>query len=95
MFMAQGARPARSPIGELPRSRSADQGPGSAILARCGFIFDQVVRSVEPDLVDHLKRLEIEPQVFLLRWIRLLFCADGQVNMVSAGMTTTSGSQLT
>lgn len=98
MFLAQGSRPARSPIGELPRSRLVvDQGPGSAILARCGFIFDQVVRSVEPDLVDHLKRLEIEPQVFLLRWIRLLFCREfdlQETHLLWDGLLASAGQSL-
>ena len=31
---------------------------------------------MDPELVEHLKRLEIEPQIFLLRWIRLLFCRE-------------------
>lgn len=98
MFLAQGSRPARSPIGELPRSRLVvDQGPGSAILARCGFIFDQVVRSVEPDLVEHLKRLEIEPQVFLLRWIRLLFCREfdlQETHLLWDGLLASAGQSL-
>ena len=43
---------------------------------------------MDPELAEHLKRcggkglwrgaarLEIEPQIFLLRWIRLLFCRE-------------------
>ncbi|CAE8619665.1 unnamed protein product, partial [Polarella glacialis] len=85
MFMNSGrasARPSKSPIGDLPRSffsgrGPAEQGPpGSAILARCQFIFDQVLHCMDEDLHTHLKKLEIEPQVFLLRWLRLLFCRE-------------------
>lgn len=80
MFLVTSAsRPQRSPIGDLPRSRLAggDQGAAnSAILVRCQFIFDTVIRAVDEDLFGHLKRLDIEPQVFLLRWIRLLFCRE-------------------
>ncbi|CAJ1360753.1 unnamed protein product [Effrenium voratum] len=79
MFLApSNSRPNRSPIGDLPRSRmAADPGaPGSAILARCQYIFEQVVRAVDSELFDHLKRMDIEAQVFLLRWIRLLFCRE-------------------
>lgn len=80
-----GARPGRSPIGELPRSRLAvgEAGPPtSAILARCGFIFDQALKTCDDQLHGHLKRLEIEPQVFLLRWLRLLFCREFELEEI-------------
>lgn len=69
-----------SVIGELPRSRLSgglrDTAPASAILARCLFIFDTVVKASDAALHSHLTKLEIEPQVFLLRWLRLLFCRE-------------------
>eukprot|EP00445_Apocalathium_hangoei_P042106 CAMPEP_0203974740 /NCGR_PEP_ID=MMETSP0359-20131031/100256_1 /ASSEMBLY_ACC=CAM_ASM_000338 /TAXON_ID=268821 /ORGANISM="Scrippsiella Hangoei, Strain SHTV-5" /LENGTH=742 /DNA_ID=CAMNT_0050912927 /DNA_START=193 /DNA_END=2421 /DNA_ORIENTATION=+ len=76
-----GARNSNSVIGELPRSRlgggsGRDLPPSSAILARCMFIFDTVVKRSDLALHKHLLKLEIEPQVFLLRWLRLLFCRE-------------------
>eukprot|EP00931_Biecheleriopsis_adriatica_P046675 TRINITY_DN26825_c0_g1_i2.p1 TRINITY_DN26825_c0_g1~~TRINITY_DN26825_c0_g1_i2.p1 ORF type:complete len:659 (-),score=163.45 TRINITY_DN26825_c0_g1_i2:42-1949(-) len=79
MFLAsggQGGRAGRSPLGHLPGARREQGGPCSAILARCQFIFDTIVRNNDITLYEHLRKLEIEPQIFLLRWIRLLFCRE-------------------
>jgi len=83
MFIAKSSRPQRSPIGELPRSRvshlleeTSQLPPTSAILARCVFINDTLVKTLDGDVHEHLRRQEIEPQVFLLRWLRLLFCRE-------------------
>ncbi|KAF1829013.1 RabGAP/TBC [Decorospora gaudefroyi] len=43
------------------------------MLARSSRIFDTYLPKVDPELHSHLGKLEIVPQIFLLRWIRLLF----------------------
>ncbi|CAK0886409.1 unnamed protein product [Prorocentrum cordatum] len=75
-------QPARSPVGELPRPRrepsAAEPGPpASAILARCHrCIHDVLLKAVDGELHAHLQQLEVEPPVFLLRWLRLFFCRE-------------------
>ncbi|KAL1961365.1 hypothetical protein VTO42DRAFT_93 [Malbranchea cinnamomea] len=45
----------------------------SPIIVRSQHIHQVVLRSVDGDLADHLQEIEILPQIFLTRWIRLLF----------------------
>ncbi|KAK7185067.1 hypothetical protein DPSP01_002890 [Paraphaeosphaeria sporulosa] len=43
------------------------------MLVRCAKIFERYLPKADPELASHLVKLEIVPQIFLLRWIRLLF----------------------
>lgn len=43
------------------------------MLARSSKIFERYLPQTDPELHAHLVKLEIVPQIFLLRWIRLLF----------------------
>ncbi|KAF2020630.1 RabGAP/TBC [Aaosphaeria arxii CBS 175.79] len=43
------------------------------MLIRSSRIFDRYLPKADPALSEHLIKLEIVPQIFLLRWIRLLF----------------------
>lgn len=45
----------------------------SAIAPRSQHIMDSMLVNYDPDLAAHLKSIDIVPQVFLMRWIRLLF----------------------
>lgn len=82
--VGKGRDPGRqnfSVIGELPRSRRVGAPteqvfPTSAILARCIFINDTLLKIADHVLYDRLRSLEIEPQVYLLRWLRLLFSRE-------------------
>lgn len=71
-----------SPIGELPMARgqrSAAPSPGqpqSAILARCSFIFDVLLKKIDAPVYRVLESNGVAPQIFLLRWLRLLFCRE-------------------
>lgn len=72
--------PSKSPIGELPVPRALappERGrPQSAILARCSFIFDVLLKALDEPLHRRIQQHQIEPQIFLLRWLRLLFCRE-------------------
>lgn len=46
---------------------------GSTIVERSRRIHEEYLLKVDPDLADHLTAIEILPQIFLIRWIRLLF----------------------
>ncbi|KAL5441866.1 hypothetical protein PMIN06_009216 [Paraphaeosphaeria minitans] len=52
-----------------PDSSSAE----TPMLVRCAKIFERYLPKADPGLASHLVKLEIVPQIFLLRWIRLLF----------------------
>ncbi|KAK2737974.1 hypothetical protein FQN57_007328 [Myotisia sp. PD_48] len=45
----------------------------SSIVARSHYIHQVILRELDPQLADHLFAIEILPQIFLTRWIRLLF----------------------
>ena len=45
----------------------------SPIVDRSRRIHDEYLGEVDPELANHLRVIEILPQIFLLRWIRLLF----------------------
>jgi TBC1 domain family member 5 len=45
----------------------------STIIVLSDKIHKELLHSVDPELADCLTRLEVLPQVFLIRWIRLLF----------------------
>ncbi|WPG98484.1 Hypothetical protein R9X50_00127500 [Acrodontium crateriforme] len=43
------------------------------IVIRSQRIFNEILPQIDPDLAKHLADLDVVPQVFLMRWIRLLF----------------------
>ncbi|KAL7269782.1 hypothetical protein RUND412_007539 [Rhizina undulata] len=45
----------------------------SPIVEKSKHIHETLLMAVDPELADHLKTLDVLPQVFLIRWIRLLF----------------------
>ncbi|KAK2198221.1 bifunctional Rab-GTPase-TBC domain superfamily/Rab-GTPase-TBC domain [Babesia duncani] len=47
---------------------------------RCHLIFHVILKEYDEALYTHLKELEIEPHLFLMRWIRLLFTREFNVN---------------
>lgn len=53
----------------------AAPGPlsNSPIVERSKRIHEQYLLKVDPELTEHLTAIEILPQIFLIRWIRLLF----------------------
>lgn len=53
-----------------------NKGPNSAVLAKTTFVWDTLLKTMDKDLYTHLVSNEIEPQIFLLRWMRLLFCRE-------------------
>ncbi|OIW33920.1 RabGAP/TBC [Coniochaeta ligniaria NRRL 30616] len=53
-----------------PNGASADR---SAIVEKSKYIHEVVLMKIDPDLATHLKNIEVLPQIFLIRWVRLLF----------------------
>jgi len=52
----------------------------SPIVERSRRIHDEHLAEVDPELANHLQVIEILPQIFLLRWIRLLFGREFSLN---------------
>ncbi|KPM43488.1 hypothetical protein AK830_g3050 [Neonectria ditissima] len=48
----------------------------SAIVERSKFIHEVCLQKVDPELATHLTSIEILPQIFLIRWVRLLFSRE-------------------
>ncbi|KAF2029343.1 RabGAP/TBC [Setomelanomma holmii] len=55
---------------------------GTPMLARSSRIFEKYLPKADPELAAHLVKLEIVPQIFLLRWIRLLFGREFSLDAV-------------
>ncbi|KAK8125356.1 uncharacterized protein PG998_001115 [Apiospora kogelbergensis] len=52
------------------------QGGRSSIVEKSQHIHEVLLYKVDPDLSNHLKTIEILPQIFLIRWVRLLFSRE-------------------
>ncbi|XP_072532579.1 TBC1 domain family member 5 isoform X2 [Salminus brasiliensis] len=57
----------------MPFARPQDAGPSVAIVTKVNRIQDQLVKKHDIELHMHLNRLEIAPQIYGIRWVRLLF----------------------
>uniref|UniRef100_A0A2C9L1G2 Rab-GAP TBC domain-containing protein n=1 Tax=Biomphalaria glabrata TaxID=6526 RepID=A0A2C9L1G2_BIOGL len=60
-------------INATPFSRSQDLNPSSVIVTKLTRIQDYILKKFDPELHQHLERLEIAPQIYGIRWLRLLF----------------------
>ncbi|XP_078394657.1 TBC1 domain family member 5 isoform X2 [Cetorhinus maximus] len=57
----------------VPFARPQDMGPSLAIVSKVNRIQDQLLKKFDTELYMHLNRLEIAPQIYGIRWVRLLF----------------------
>ncbi|XP_032437177.1 TBC1 domain family member 5 isoform X1 [Xiphophorus hellerii] len=57
----------------IPFARPQDAGPSVAVVTKVNRIQDQLVKKHDIELHMHLNRLEIAPQIYGIRWVRLLF----------------------
>ncbi|KAI9889270.1 MAG: hypothetical protein M1814_005645 [Vezdaea aestivalis] len=55
------------------RSDSDPQDDDSPIIKRSKYIHKNLLRKIDPPLAEHLDYIGVLPQIFLIRWIRLLF----------------------
>ena len=67
---ATNSRPTRSRSVVSAQRESQQESP---ILQRCYSIVGELLPKVDPELAEHLRSIEIMPQIFLMRWLRLLF----------------------
>eukprot|EP01100_Stratorugosa_tubuloviscum_P001110 TRINITY_DN1248_c0_g1_i1.p1 TRINITY_DN1248_c0_g1~~TRINITY_DN1248_c0_g1_i1.p1 ORF type:complete len:479 (-),score=173.27 TRINITY_DN1248_c0_g1_i1:169-1605(-) len=47
--------------------------PSNPVVRKSHYIFHVLLKEKDPQLYEHLETLQIEPQLYALRWIRLLF----------------------
>ncbi|NWR57119.1 TBCD5 protein, partial [Bucorvus abyssinicus] len=66
-------------ITPMPFARPQDLGPSIAIVAKVNQIQDHLLKKHDIELYMHLNRLEIAPQIYGLRWVRLLFGREFQL----------------
>uniref|UniRef100_A0A8C4QIJ7 TBC1 domain family member 5 n=1 Tax=Eptatretus burgeri TaxID=7764 RepID=A0A8C4QIJ7_EPTBU len=57
----------------VPFARPQDSSPPIAIVTKLNRINDTILKKHDPELHVHLGRLEIAPQIYGIRWVRLLF----------------------
>ena len=60
-------------IGTTEQAGTAITPNNSPIIQRSKRIHEEYLYRVDPELAHHLAAIEILPQIFLIRWIRLLF----------------------
>ncbi|GBE61590.1 TBC1 domain family member 5 homolog related, putative [Babesia ovata] len=63
----------------LPGRTKANNNHNSFI-ARTKFIYSSILKDYDPALFKHFRDIELEPHVFLMRWIRLIFSREFNVN---------------
>ncbi|XP_055997700.1 TBC1 domain family member 5-like isoform X7 [Ostrea edulis] len=63
----------RERLNSVPFARPQDLNSSSAIVAKLTRIQDYILKKFDVELHGHLERLEIAPQIYGIRWIRLLF----------------------
>ncbi|POS82452.1 hypothetical protein EPUL_005539, partial [Erysiphe pulchra] len=61
------------PVYDLSSRFKPSQPQNSPILVRIQRIYDIYLDSLDPELAKHLKEVDVIPQIFLIRWIRLIF----------------------
>jgi TBC1 domain family protein 5 len=50
--------------------------PKSALIARSGNIQENLLETIDEQLYTHMKKIGVEPQVYLLRWIRCMLARE-------------------
>ncbi|KAI1096319.1 RabGAP/TBC [Rostrohypoxylon terebratum] len=71
LFYEVAESPANPPLTSI-----IQPSPTSSIVEKSQYIHEVCLYKVDPELSTHLKNIEILPQVFLIRWIRLLFSRE-------------------
>ena len=52
----------------------------SAVVSKCKAIQIELLKEKDPQLYTHLTKLRIEPQLYMMRWLRILFCREFQLS---------------
>lgn len=60
-------------LGSSDMTTASTPSTSSPIVERSKRIHEQLLRQADLELAEHLSAIEVLPQIFLIRWIRLLF----------------------
>ncbi|CAG8734376.1 9402_t:CDS:2, partial [Ambispora leptoticha] len=66
----------------LIATAQAEAAKLTPVVVKCNKIHEEYLRKADPELYKHLKDLEIEPQLYGIRWIRLLFGREFPLDQV-------------
>ncbi|KAF0411866.1 RabGAP/TBC [Gigaspora margarita] len=66
----------------LIKEAQAEAAKLTPVVMKCNKIHEEYLRTIDIELYNHLKNLEIEPQLYGIRWIRLLFGREFPINQV-------------
>merc|ERR1719483_386292 len=72
-YMKGGSLRALELINATPFTKSQDLNPSNTIVTKLTRIQDYILKRYDQELHQHLERLEIAPQIYGIRWLRLLF----------------------
>lgn len=64
---------ARKAFSGQPFSQSPDLHPSNVIINKLARIQDYILKRFDPELCSQLQQMEIAPQIYGIRWLRLLF----------------------
>ncbi|CAI2169233.1 19489_t:CDS:10 [Funneliformis geosporum] len=64
------------------KDAQAEAAKLTPVVMKCSKIYDEYLRTIDSELYKHLKDLDIEPQLYGIRWIRLLFGREFPLNQV-------------
>uniref|UniRef100_A0A1I8AQ14 Rab-GAP TBC domain-containing protein n=2 Tax=Steinernema glaseri TaxID=37863 RepID=A0A1I8AQ14_9BILA len=71
---SENPSPSLNELGEVQLFKSIkDTGPSSELIEKLKFIGDVQLQEIDPELWNHLNKLDIAPQIYGIRWLRLLF----------------------
>ncbi|TKA74040.1 hypothetical protein B0A49_02725 [Cryomyces minteri] len=57
----------------LKSTTKIGQQNDNPMVVRCKHIFEELLPQADPGLAAHLQEIDVVPQIFLMRWIRLIF----------------------
>ena len=49
---------------------------------RCNYIINQLLSKIDPSLVNHFKKVDTQPIILLVKWIRCFFAREGSIPSV-------------
>ncbi|GAW82354.1 hypothetical protein, conserved [Plasmodium gonderi] len=78
-FMNMGLKYLFTSPEEEKKIQPSKNSSKTVLLHKCTYIFHKLLKNLDKLMYNHLISLSIEPQIFLLRWIRLFYCREFQI----------------
>lgn len=81
-FLNMGAKYFFSSTADEKKKQTPKGTCKTVLIQKCTYIFHKILKNSDKVLYNHLISLSIEPQIFLLRWVRLFYCREFQIEDV-------------